>query len=433
MKRTAVGLLLFLCVFAFASAQTIQVTAPKGGETWTLGTSKVITWTAKGFPANIKARLVLLLNGAKVGDIAVNVPIAQGSWTWAKAGDHVGGTAAAGSGYAVRVRDMNGAYQGAKSPATFILDSLAAIDKTALVVNPTIVGRVLGAANTIPVTKPTQGSSLKPGEALWINWDRSKIAAYPQVALEAFTPDRKTKVGPVSGDPGVLFNNTGTFEAYIFNALYQWGKDYIIRVATPDEKFIGWSGVFHVTPLQEVPETETFTGSHSVAYLGTGQSDWPGCLNTLGQGANMPPVGFRAVGWENSNDDPLGPCWTYVGHVYRTIVDPSGIYQGTKVTKALLRFAVTQGVKQTLYVLRRDAPGDALGVAATTVATIGAWEFGHTNEVDVTAVVQAWCTGQSPNYGLIIRGGNENYDHNNVKARCLITPPEILVSKIVLK
>ena len=292
---------------------------------------------------------------------------------------------------------MNGAYQGAKSPATFILDSLAAIDKTALVVNPTIVGHVLGAVNAIPVTKPAQGSSLKPGEALWINWDRSKIAAYPQVALDAFTPDRENEGRAGQRRSGPFCSTIpARMKPIIFNALYQWGKDYIIRVATPDEKFIGWSGVFHVTPLEEVPETETFTGSHTVAYLGTGQSDWPGCLNTMGQGANMPPVGFRAVGWENSNDDPLGPCWTYVGHVYRTIVDPSGIYQGTKVTKALLRFAVTQGAKQTLYVLRRDAPGDAFGVAATTVATIGAWEFGHTNEVDVTAVVQAWCTGQSP-------------------------------------
>jgi hypothetical protein len=421
--------MLFLFVFALASAQHIEVTSPKGGETWMLRSSKVITWTAKNFPAGTLARLVLLLNGDKVGDIAVKVPITQGSWTWAKAGEYIGGTAAAGKGYAVRVRDMNAAYPGAKSPATFTFDSLTAISQDAL------IGKLGGltAINSIPVSSPAQGLAMEPGTEFFVAWDRSKIAAYPQVALDVFTPDKKTKVGPIGTSPSSLRDNTGKYEAIIFNARYEWGKDYAIRVATPDEKYIGWSGVFHITPLEAVSQTDTFTGSHTVAYLGTGQSDWLGCLNTMGQGANMPPTGFWAVGWENSNDDPAGPCWTYVGHIYRTIVAPSDIHQGFKVTKAVLRFAVTQGAKQTLYVLRRDASGDALSVAATTVATIGAWEFGPTIEVDVTAVVQAWCTGQSPNYGLIIRGGNENYDHNNVKARCLITQPQLVITQTVYK
>ena len=424
---------MFVCVFALASAQHIDVTSPKGGEIWLLGSSKVITWTAKNFPAGTLARLTLLLNGAKVGDIAVKVPITQGSWTWAKAGEYIGGTAAAQKGYAVRVRDMNNAFQGNKSPATFTLDSLAAIDKSALVVSPAASGPILRALNAIPVSSPAQGLAMEPGTEFFVVWDKSKIAAYPQIALDVFASDKKTKVGPIGTAPSPLRDNTGKYEAIVFNARYEWGKDYAIRVATPDEKYVGWSGVFHIIPLDAVPQTDIFTGSHTVAYLGTGQSDWPGCLNTMGQGANMPPVGSWAVGWENSNDDPAGPCWTYVGHVYRTIVDPSGIYQGFKVTKAVLRFAVTQGTKQTLYVLRRDAPGDAFGVAATTVATIGSWEFGHTNEIDVTAVVQAWCTGQAPNHGLIIRGGNENYDHNNVKARCLITQPQIVITQTVYK
>ena len=188
MKKTAVGLLLLVCVFAFAAAQTIEVTSPKGGESWTLGTSKIITWTAKGFPANTKARLVLLLNGAKVGDVAVNVPIAQGSWTWAKAGYYVGGTAAAGAGYAVRVRDMNNQYPGGKSPTTFTLASLSSISQNARMVNPAISGAVVGVLNTIPVTSPAQGQALKPGDHCHVVWNKTAISSYPKVSLKTLRP-----------------------------------------------------------------------------------------------------------------------------------------------------------------------------------------------------------------------------------------------------
>ncbi len=433
MKRTVIGLSLLFLASGLALSQTLKVTSPIGGEVWMVGSPKTITWTAKGFPAGTKARLTLLRNGVKVGDIALKVPIDQGSWNWLKAGDYIGGTAAAEKGYAVRIRDMGNDYQGAKSPATFTLESLSIISQSALAKNLGLSGAVFGALNAIPVTSPAGGQAFKPGEALWINWDKSKIAAYAQVALDVFAPDKKTKVGPIGTAGSSLRDNTGKYEAYIFNDRYEWGKDYVIRVATPDEKYVGWSGVFHVTPLTPVAETETFTGSHTVAYTRTDQSSFLGCLNSKGTAANMPPAGFWAVGWDNGFDDPFGPCWSYVGHIYRTVVDPSGIYKGFEVTKAVLRLSVNQGQKQTLYILRRDAPGDDLGVAATPVATIGSWGFGPTIEVDVTAVVQAWCTGQAPNYGLIIRGGDEGYAHNNVNARCLITQPQLVITKINYK
>jgi hypothetical protein len=428
MKRTIIGLSLLLFASGLALSQSIEVTSPKGGEVWMVGSAKTIIWTAKGFPAGTLARLTLLLNGAKVGDIAVKVPIGQGTWNWEKAGNYIGGTAAAGKGYEVRVRDMNNAYKGAKSPAAFTLESLMIISQSAL-------GRNLGLVliSAIPVSSPGAGLAFKPGEELLVVWDKSKIATYPQVALDVFAPDKKTKIGPIGTAASSLRDNTGKYEAVIFNARYVAGKDYIIRVATPDEKNIGWSSVFHVTPLTAVAETETFTGSHTAAYTKADQSNFLGCLNKMGLGANLPPAGFWAVGWDNGFDDPFGPCWTYVGHIYRTIVDPSGIYKGFEVTKAILYFSVNQGTKQTLYILRRDAPGDALDVPATTVATIGAWEFGPTIQVDVTAVVQAWCTGQAPNYGLIIRGGDEGYAHNNVEARCLITQPQLVITKINYK
>ena len=296
MKRTVIGLALLFFASGLALPQTIQVTSPKGGEVWMLNSAKTITWIAKGFPAGTLARLTLLLNGTKVGDIAVKVPIGQGSWNWAKAGTYIGGTAAAGKGYEVRVRDMNNAYKGAKSPAPFTLESLSVISQSALAKNLGLGGAVFGALNAIPVTSPGQGQSFKPGEALWINWDKAKIAAYAQIALDVFAPDMKTKVGPIGTAGSSLRDNTGKYEAYIFNDRYEWGKDYVIRVATPDEKYVGWSGVFHVTPLTPVAETETFTGAHTVAYTRTDQSELLGVPEHDGTGREHASRGLLGGG-----------------------------------------------------------------------------------------------------------------------------------------
>ena len=104
------------------------------------------------------------------------------------------------------------------------------------------------------------------------------------------------------------------------------------------------------------------------------------------------------------------------------------------MTKAVLRFAVTQGTKQTLYVLRRDAPGDAISVAATTVATIGAWEFGRTIEVDVTAVVQAWCTGQTPELRPDHQGRQrEATPTTTSRPAVVITQPQLVITQTVYK
>ena len=433
MKRTAVGLSLIAVLAGLAFGQSIKIAAPKAGDAWLINSAKTITWTSNGMPASTKVRIVLWKDGVKLGEIAAGVPIGSGgagSWAWAKAGTYIGGTAASGPGYQIRIRDSNNQYPVAKSDI-FSLTSLSVISNQLRQQRPVISDMALAnLLSTIAVSTPAQGSAFKPGEALWINWSTSGITDHAQVALDVYLPDKTTKVGSVGTSPSSLRDNTGKFEAYIFNDRYEWGKDYVIRVATPDEKHIGWSGIFHITPLQPVPETETFTGSHTIARKSTGESGWIGCLNALGEGTNWPPTGYDAVGWENSFDDPTGPCWAYVGNAYRTVLDPDHIYKGWEVTKAVLHFAVTQGQKQTFSVWKRTAPGDEFATPAEFVANIGDWGFGGDIAVDVTAQIQAWCTGQAPYYGFVIVGGDESFSHNNVKARCIITKPQLVITKI---
>jgi hypothetical protein len=66
------------------STPSITVTSPAGGETWTRGTTKTITWSYTGSPGST-VDIDLLKGGLKVGTIADSVPIGsggQGSYSW---------------------------------------------------------------------------------------------------------------------------------------------------------------------------------------------------------------------------------------------------------------------------------------------------------------------------------------------------------------
>ncbi len=86
----------------------LTLTSPNGGESWTLGGTRAVTWiSAGGVTGNLK--LVLFKNGVKVGNIATDIPASGGTYSWT-AGAYQGGTAVAGSGYNVRVITMDGQY-----------------------------------------------------------------------------------------------------------------------------------------------------------------------------------------------------------------------------------------------------------------------------------------------------------------------------------
>jgi hypothetical protein len=103
----------------------LSVTSPNGGESWMQGSDHAISWTASNNTLGL--RLVLLKDGQVVGTIRDNLGSSGGSVPW-KAGDYQGGTAAAGSGYKVRVETANGQYSAASNgPFTITLALIAKI------------------------------------------------------------------------------------------------------------------------------------------------------------------------------------------------------------------------------------------------------------------------------------------------------------------
>ncbi len=91
--------------FALA-APTLRLTSPNGGEGWTIGSARAVTWVATGYTGLV--RLVLYNGSAKVGAIATGVSAGAGTFSWI-AGRHSDGTAPAGANYRVRVISNDGA------------------------------------------------------------------------------------------------------------------------------------------------------------------------------------------------------------------------------------------------------------------------------------------------------------------------------------
>jgi V8-like Glu-specific endopeptidase len=178
--------------------EDINVTAPNGGENWPLGATQTITWTSAGLTGNVK--IVLYQNGSKVGAIAVNIPITQGSYTWT-VGNHDGGTASPGTGYVVRVKSMvNTAYYD-DSDGSFTISGLT-------------------------MTSPNGGESWNRGTAKAITWASAGLTGNVKLVLY----QNGAKVGGIVVDiPVTQGSYTWTVGNYDGGTASP-GSGYVVRV-----------------------------------------------------------------------------------------------------------------------------------------------------------------------------------------------------------
>ena len=98
------SLLLSLSLLS-AAAQTITVTAPNGGQTWTAGSTYSITWTISGSTASINYQLVALSTDG--GSSYANISVAQTPGTRSFNWTIPGGTSTSQARIRVRALDVN--------------------------------------------------------------------------------------------------------------------------------------------------------------------------------------------------------------------------------------------------------------------------------------------------------------------------------------
>jgi hypothetical protein len=80
------------------------VTSPNGGEIWLIGATQDITWNVpQSFSGNLG--IILMKDGVKIGNIALITDPTTRSYSW-PVGQYIGGTAAPGTGYTIRIKEI---------------------------------------------------------------------------------------------------------------------------------------------------------------------------------------------------------------------------------------------------------------------------------------------------------------------------------------
>ncbi|MCK5058031.1 MAG: hypothetical protein KAT34_15360 [Candidatus Aminicenantes bacterium] len=82
---------------------TLRLMSPNGGETWSIGAPQDITWDTTGVVGNVL--IALYKDGSPVGMIADEVDSSTGTYPWT-AGSYDGGTAAPGTGYTIKIKEI---------------------------------------------------------------------------------------------------------------------------------------------------------------------------------------------------------------------------------------------------------------------------------------------------------------------------------------
>jgi hypothetical protein len=159
-----------------------------------------------------------------------------------------------------------------------------------------------------------------------------------------------------------------------------------------------------------------------------------------------PPPGVVRVGYSDRVDDPTEAGYEYVGFAYRAILhfDKLPVIHGVQVLDASLILHddetvwqlgenhLERGFSTASQLLILDAPAhpepEAFFTPAYSYTALpqqpGKWGKGEFTDggdlvVNVTAIVQDWMSGRLPNYGFMLIGPDELFEHDNNRQESL--------------
>lgn len=262
MKKSLWFVLGCLLIGGAAFAQSFTITSPNGGESWELGKPRNITWTYSGLPNSTLVKLMLWKDGSKVGDIAADIPIGSsgsGTYSWT-VGNYQGGTAAVGSGYKIRIRDIHNQVEVDQSNQPF-----AIVPASGAPGEPSTPGGLkahVGGATAfiaLRVLEPTKVSVWTIGEAHTIRWQAADTVKYP-LSIFLVSADHKIPIVDI-GNSVALANFRPMAKTWtVTNNLYD--GQYCIRITSADREHEIHSQPFTI----KASRTRTFKVLPSAVY-----------------------------------------------------------------------------------------------------------------------------------------------------------------------
>jgi hypothetical protein len=259
-----------------AAAANIAVGSPAAGAALEIGKNLPITWTFAGLPDSTKVSIFLCQGSSKLGNIAQNLAIGsagQGTCAWS-AGAYIGGTAAPGNDFFIKIRTNDGSVTGKSG-----LFTLAAKpgNTGGSITFPTLTRTAPKLGEPPPkcmsITSPKAGQIADPFNFVNINWTKYGNLD-PNVSITLKRPGKGAHL------PGVTLaastENDGAFSQDL-TALMPAPGLYFVQVRTLDGKCEALSDEFTIneigsiellSPLgSEVWENGT---SHAVTWKRTG-------------------------------------------------------------------------------------------------------------------------------------------------------------------
>lgn len=383
MKRLILTYFTMLLLAGFVYGATVDMLIPNGGEQWKLGTTKVIKWKSKNFTGNVM--LILLKNMQKVGTIAQNIGPNTTTYSW-KVGDYQGGTAAAGPGYRIRVKEEGGAGIMDASDADFTITTgfVGTITR-----KPGVIQLV-----KISVTKPNNKSNWETGKTYQITWTGAPSGS---MKVQLYNYNGKKFLRDIGQ------SSTGSISWTIPKDVYKWPGNYKIRVATTNNITEGFSDMFHIG-TQAATTSYTFNGTTDNKYKYRRKAKKSFTMECPID--EDPGPGKMRVGYHNYASDHTD-CAT----IYRSFVsfNVDSLKGKGMVLKASMTYNAFMGdnCNTRVYMLEQKWNGAAESLFTVSVTQV---EPGN-----MTSTVQKWLAYPNANYGLVVVGPNESMQYNNSK------------------
>jgi hypothetical protein len=225
-------LLLVSVVIASASAASITVTSPNGGETWQQGSQHMITWSYTGDPGPY-VKIELLKGGYAVGTASYSTSIGtsgKGSYSWT-----ISSTRAPGTDYRIRVTSVSQPTISDTSNGNFAITASGTTK------------------SSITVTSPNGGESWFRGKPYWITWT---YTGSPGSKVKIVLLNGGLEVGTITHDTSIGANGKGSYP-WTISSTRAFGNYYKVSVQSVNQPTIKdmSNGNFSISPVMYLTPT----------------------------------------------------------------------------------------------------------------------------------------------------------------------------------
>ena len=279
----------------------------------------------------------------------------------------------------------------------------------------------LAVSLVLPIQSPTGGSEHEAGQPLPIKWNKAPASAYPTVNILLVNAQDGQVMETIKSGAA----NSGAYLTWPAPQMYAWpGTSYRIKIATPDNKVHGQSGVFTIVApkaKKKVPFTLDAQITNGWAYARGGDLRPQDCMSAPQVQPGRQPGSHEVKIGHFVKDADYGECGYYDEYYFRSRVTfDINALAGKEIVEAALMIRLGDSIELT-----PGATNAELSSQCDIYRLNGAWQaspqplydfypgtllksfslYGEneTAHIDLLDVVQDWAAGQA-NHGLMLRG-----------------------------